>query len=119
MSYHCSIINATLFSNVVTYQTPGVSDILLSLTRQDVGAVVTTLMMMDNAPSENISSIWSGNAGLSLVNIVNTRLSLVNIVITRLSLVNTLYTLFSLVRAGGGPGGVRAAAADPPRVNHL
>ena len=75
------------------------SDILLSLTRQDVGAVVTTLMMMDNAPTENISSIWSGNVGLSLV--------------------NTLYTLFSLVRAGGGPGGVRAAAADPPRVNHL
>ena len=45
------------------YQTPGVSDILLSLTRQDVGAVVTTLMMMDNAPTENISSIWSGNTG--------------------------------------------------------
>ena len=41
-------------------QTPGVSDILLSLTRHDVGAVVTTLLMMDNVPAENISSIWSG-----------------------------------------------------------
>ena len=38
------------------------SDILLSLTRQDVGAVVTTLLMMDNAPAENISGIWSGLA---------------------------------------------------------
>ena len=36
------------------------SDILLSLTRHDVGAVVTTLLMMDNVPAENISSIWSG-----------------------------------------------------------
>ena len=38
------------------------SDILLSLARQDVGAVVTTLLMMDNAPPENISGIWSGLA---------------------------------------------------------
>ena len=38
------------------------SDILLSLARQDVGAVVTTLLMMDNAPAENISGIWSGLA---------------------------------------------------------
>ena len=36
------------------------SDILLSLARHDVGAVVTTLLMMDNVPAENISSIWSG-----------------------------------------------------------
>ena len=36
------------------------SDIVLSLTRHDVGAVVTTLLMMDNVPAENISSIWSG-----------------------------------------------------------
>ena len=36
------------------------SDILLSLTKHDVGAVVTTLLMMDNVPAENISSIWSG-----------------------------------------------------------
>ena len=49
-------------TNLVTFQTPGVSDILLSLTRQDVGAVVTTLLMMDNAPAENISGIWSGLA---------------------------------------------------------
>lgn len=38
------------------------SDILLSLARQDVGAVVTTLLMMDNAPADNISGIWSGLA---------------------------------------------------------
>ena len=38
------------------------SDILLSLARQDVAAVVTTLLMMDNAPAENISGIWSGLA---------------------------------------------------------
>ena len=35
------------------------SEILLSVARQDVGAVVTTLLMMDNAPAENISAIWS------------------------------------------------------------
>ena len=47
---------------IVTFQPPGVSGILLSRTRQDVGAVVTTLLMMDNAPAENISGIWSGLA---------------------------------------------------------
>ena len=38
------------------------SDILLSLARHDVRAVVTTLLMMDNVPAENISSIWAGLA---------------------------------------------------------
>ena len=38
------------------------SDILLSLARHDVRAVVTTLLMMDNVPAENISSIWMGLA---------------------------------------------------------
>ena len=52
----------TITTHIVHFQPTGVSDILLSLTRHDVRAVVTTLLMMDNVPAENISSIWAGLA---------------------------------------------------------